>query len=254
MLSADTRRELTDVAVRASAGKGKVIVFGDTSGFTNSIDTYGCTGWDESGPEVIYELNIPPGTIADVIASLSGVSADLDVYLLDADGCSDGECLTGSTVTNFAASASNVGPGRYLVAVDGYQGAASPYRLALQCSTTTGSCTSNQTTLCLNSSRFKVTAHYRTAAGESGFGRAVSMTGDTGYFWFFDESNVEVVVKVLRACPVNGKYWVFAAGLTNVEVVLTVEDVITHETQTYTNQLGDSFVAIQDTAAFDSCG
>jgi len=229
-------------------------VNGDTAAFSSNIDSYSCTGWDESGPEAIYGFTIPQGSISNVVASLDGLSGDLDVYLIGANGCASGQCLPDSSVSNNVASVSGLGPGSYLVSVDGYQGATSPYRLTLQCTTTTGSCTPNQTTMCLNGSRFRVTAHYRTQTGESGYGRAVPMTGDTGYFWFFDESNVELVVKVLRGCGVNGKYWVFAAGLTNVEVTLTVEDVITQQQRTYTNELGASFLPVQDTSAFDICG
>ena len=36
-------------------------------------------------------------------------------------------------------------------------------------------------------------------------------------------------------------YWVFAAGLTNVEVTLTVTDLETQEVRTYTNPLGVAF-------------
>ena len=48
------------------------------------------------------------------------------------------------------------------------------------------------------------------------------MTGDTGGFWFFNPDNVELMVKVLDGRPVNGYWWVFYAGLTDVEFTLTV--------------------------------
>jgi hypothetical protein len=98
-----------------------------------------------------------------------------------------------------------------------------------------------------------VTATWRTALPSSGTARARPLTADTGAFWFFDEANLELVVKVLDACPVNGHFWVFAAGLTNVAVDLHVEDTTRHVTRTYTNPLDTPFQPIQDTAAFATC-
>ncbi len=84
-------------------------------------------------------------------------------------------------------------------------------------------CLPGDTRLCLSSGRFQVEAQWWTGAG-NGPGHAVGLTSDTGYFWFFDASNVEVVVKVLDACTFNQRFWVFAGGLTNVRVRLTVTD------------------------------
>jgi hypothetical protein len=78
----------------------------------------------------------------------------------------------------------------------------------------------------------------------------VRLTGDTGYFWFFSASNVEMVVKALNGCGFNSRFWVFAGGLTNVEVVTTVTDTQTGAVQTYRNNLNDAFKPLQDTAAF----
>src|SRR5580765_2865884 len=87
------------------------------------------------------------------------------------------------------------------------------------------SCAPTSTTLCLGDGRFAVTTQWTTAAGQSGFGRAVALEGgDTGYFTFFGADNVEVAVKVLNGCSLNGNFWIFAGGLTNVGVVMTVTD------------------------------
>ncbi len=75
------------------------------------------------------------------------------------------------------------------------------------------------------------------------------MTSDTGHFWFFDPANVEMVVKVLYACTVNGKFWVFAGGLTDVGVVWTVTDTHTGLIKTYVNPSGTAFAPVQDTSA-----
>jgi hypothetical protein len=112
---------------------------------------------------------------------------------------------------------------------------------------------SDVTTLCLNADRFSVTALWQTLGGSSGVGQAVSITSDTGYFWFFDPANVEVVVKVLNGCTLNQQFWVFAAGLTNVAVTITVTDVITGQARTYRNRQNTAFAPVQDTSALATC-
>jgi hypothetical protein len=112
-------------------------------------------------------------------------------------------------------------------------------------------CTPGPTTLCLNGGRFRVEADWRRVNGDTGLGQAVPLTSDSGYFWFFNSANIELVVKVLNACSVNDHYWVFAGGLTNVEVVLTVTDTNTGAQRVYNNPLGTAFEPLQDTGAFD---
>jgi photosystem II stability/assembly factor-like uncharacterized protein len=110
---------------------------------------------------------------------------------------------------------------------------------------------STATTLCLNDSRFTVSADFQqTAEGAFSPATAVRLTSDTGYFWFFDPSNVEVVTKVLDGCSSNGHFWFFASGLTNVGVQITVIDTVTGASKPYSNALGTVFPPIQDTAAF----
>ena len=132
-----------------------------------------------------------------------------------------------------------------------------PYTLALQCGSAPppGSCTANSTTLCLNNGRFRVQATYTTPAAATGPGMAVTQTTDTGLFWFFSANNIEVIIKVVNACAFPGapRYWVFAGGLTNVQVVLTVTDTQNGTTRTYTNPQNTAFAPIQDTDAFATC-
>jgi hypothetical protein len=61
------------------------------------------------------------------------------------------------------------------------------------------------------------------------------------------------VIKVLNGCGVNNNYWVFAGGLTNVQVMLTVTDTQTGSVRTYTNPINTAFLPIQDTGAFATC-
>lgn len=111
-------------------------------------------------------------------------------------------------------------------------------------------CTANATTACLNGDRFKVTMTYKTTQNATGNGRANELTSDTGWFWFFNGANVEVVVKVINGCGTNNNYWVFASGLTDVNVVITVEDMVKGTKRTYTNPLGTAFQPIQRTGDF----
>jgi len=115
-----------------------------------------------------------------------------------------------------------------------------------------GECTTD-TTLCLAGGRFTISATWRANDGSSGQGHAVSLTSDTGYFWFFGSNNIEVVIKVLDACGFNQRKWVFAGGLTNVNVMITVRDTKTGTVRTYTNPGNTAFQPIQDTGAFATC-
>lgn len=114
-------------------------------------------------------------------------------------------------------------------------------------------CVADAKTLCLNNGRFRVTTDWRTRDGLTGQGGGVALTPDTGYFWFFEAANVEVVVKVLNGCSFGETYWLFAGGLTNVEVTTTVTDTYTGLSKTYTNPQGTAFAPIQDTSTFSTC-
>ena len=112
------------------------------------------------------------------------------------------------------------------------------------------SCIADGTTLCLNDGRFRVTADWRSRDGSAGQAGGIGLTSNSGYFWFFEPANVELVVKVLDGCSVGGTYWFFAAGLTNVEVTMTVTDTYSGISKTYTNPAGAPFAPIQDTGSF----
>ena len=113
-------------------------------------------------------------------------------------------------------------------------------------------CATDATHLCLQRERFRAGVEFL-ASGTSGSGRAAALTGDTGTFWFFDPANVEVVLKVLDGCTINDHFWVFAAGLTDVELVLTVDDALTGVTRRYFNVQGEPFRPVLDTTAFATC-
>lgn len=117
-----------------------------------------------------------------------------------------------------------------------------------------GTCRPDATTVCVNGARFSVVAQWQDAAGNSGQGFAEKLTDDTGSFWFFNPENVEVVVKVLDACAdPSQSFWVFATGLTDVHVHITVTDTVTGEIWEATNPLGVPFLPLQATDAFATC-
>jgi hypothetical protein len=113
-------------------------------------------------------------------------------------------------------------------------------------------CRPSETALCLLNGRFRVEAAWRTATAH-GAAHAHPETADSGALWFFGPDNLELLVKVLDACQTQSQtVWVFAAGLTDVEVEITVTEMATGRTRHYLNPLGRAFAPIQDTAAF-SC-
>jgi len=114
-----------------------------------------------------------------------------------------------------------------------------------------GPCAAGTRDLCLLGSRFQVAVHWKNqhAGGAEGEGTAVPSTDQTGYFWFFDPANLELVVKVLDGRGLNGHFWVFYGALSDVEYTITVTDTVTGTSKTYHNLPG-SFCGRGDTTAF----
>jgi len=111
-----------------------------------------------------------------------------------------------------------------------------------------GSC-STTTSLCLLSARFGVSVAWATSDGRTGSGQAVVLSDDTGYFWFFDAANVELVVKVLDGRGINGHFWVFYGALSDVRYTITVNDKSDGRYRTYDNPQG-ALTSFADTSAF----
>ncbi len=112
-----------------------------------------------------------------------------------------------------------------------------------------GGCSADDADSCLHASRFRVQVGFRLADGTSGTGHAALLSDATAAFWFFDPANLELLVKVLDGRPVNGRFWVFSGGLSNVEYTVTVTDVVTGAVKTYVNPAG-KLSSFADTAAF----
>ncbi len=111
-----------------------------------------------------------------------------------------------------------------------------------------GTCGQPSVGLCLGG-RFLVTVGWSTTDGRSGQGTPVTLTSDTGYFWFFNSANVELVVKVLDGTALNGHFWVFYGALSNVAYSITVLDTRTQLSRVYINPNGQ-MASNADTSAF----
>ncbi len=118
----------------------------------------------------------------------------------------------------------------------------------------TAPCVDTTNVLCLNDGRFRVELRFRRSNDVEGLGTDANLrTNDAAVFWFFNASNLELLIKVLDACGVNDHYWVFVAAATNVELHLTVTDTQTGQVRTYFNPLGRAVLPVQDTSAFATC-
>jgi hypothetical protein len=115
-------------------------------------------------------------------------------------------------------------------------------------------CSATASSLCI-ADRFAIAVHYQTAqgGGHAGAGQAIDLQGlgvaRGGLFWFFAADDPEMLVKVLDACALNGKLWIFYAAGTNAGFTLTVTDTQTGHARTYQNPDGTSAPPVQDTSA-----
>jgi len=205
-------------------------------------------------------------------ASISGLFgnsrylAEIDGHLLfsgcdSAHGCelwiSDGT-LPGTRLlqdiypgrgSSFPSELTSAGSTLYFDADDGLHG---PEPWNLRFSSGAG-CTPSDNSLCLDSNRFQVSATWRDFSGNSGDATAVPISGDTGYFWFFDDANVEVVLKLIDGTGYNGHHWVYYGALSNVEYTFTVTDSETGAAKRYFNPAA-RFASSGDILAFGPQG
>ncbi len=112
-------------------------------------------------------------------------------------------------------------------------------------------CVPDSKTLCLGENgRFRVTIGWEDFEAQTGDGTvAVLSTEDSGSFWFFNDANIEMVVKALDGRQNNGRFWIVFGSLTNVRTEMTVTDTETGIVKTYVNPLGN-FASVGDTTAF----
>ena len=116
-------------------------------------------------------------------------------------------------------------------------------------------CVAGLDALCLTGSRFEVEASFHDHLGRDGVGHGAPLSAESGTFWFFTPASTELMVKVVDACvhPDFHNFWVYAAGLTDVAVTLTVVDTWTGATWERSTGLGEPFPSTLDSQAFSTC-
>ncbi|MCH9650477.1 MAG: hypothetical protein K0U98_19745 [Deltaproteobacteria bacterium] len=111
---------------------------------------------------------------------------------------------------------------------------------AVSTETLTRVCQPTDRRLCLQGGRIGVEVDWRNQRnGEIGVGHARPFSDDTGTFWFFDEGNVELLVKSLDGRTNNDSFWFFSGGLSDVNYWITAIDFETGRTRTYKNPAGN---------------
>ena len=90
------------------------------------MNGYSCFMGDQSGPDHLYRITTT--SLSKLEASLSGLTADLDVFILSAPN--PASCLVYGDNTATIASAP---PGTYYISVDGFSGASGSYTLSVTC-------------------------------------------------------------------------------------------------------------------------
>jgi photosystem II stability/assembly factor-like uncharacterized protein len=111
-------------------------------------------------------------------------------------------------------------------------------------------CVDGVDALCLNASRFIARLSWASGSGELQPATASPLVVDTGAFWFFEATNLELVVKVLDGRSINGRFWVFYGSLTNASFTLTLTDTVTGAIRSYVNSQGE-LTSAADTSAFE---
>ena len=260
------------------------IAAGDSASFTIDVDTGGASetslrysgaaGSDtldpaprDDGVNVSQPLgppNVPTDLVATAISSTeielrwqdhSRVETGFDVFL---QGPGDSKLrLIGSVPANTTSTVVDelVPSIKYNFAVEARNGPLRSERTPKSTATTWFSDAARcgeDDVLCLGS--FEVEVEWDDGKGRLGRGMAEQLTADAGDFWFFHPANIELVVKVLDGCGINGHYWVFAAGLTDVEVTTTVRDLRSGAEKVWMNPQGTVFEPIADASAFATCG
>ena len=111
-------------------------------------------------------------------------------------------------------------------------------------------CVADDLTLCLLDGRFEVSVDWRNHRNsDTGVGTAVPFSDESGFFWFFDSDNIELVVKSLDGQAITGGFWFFYGALSDVEYTIKVTDTATGVSKEYANE-GGNICGLGDTAAF----
>ena len=130
----------------------------------------------------------------------------------------------------------------------GMSAASSPAAAVGALATLATSCAPDATTMCLGpAGRFQVQAAFKDYSGNAGQAKVQKLTDLSGYLYFGDPANVELVAKFVSFCSgTSGNWAIYASGLTDVEVTFMVTDTSTGLYKEYKNPLGNRFCTIGD--------
>ncbi len=105
---------------------------------------------------------------------------------------------------------------------------------------------------CLRDGRFEVKVSWSDGEGLQPAG-LLPFTDQSLLGYFASSENIELIVKVLDGCSINGHFWLFAGGATDREVSIELRDTVSGSTSNYTTSVGEPFVAIRDVRALAVC-
>ena len=112
-------------------------------------------------------------------------------------------------------------------------------------------CATAANALCIDG-RYQVRVIYK-AGTLAGPGTAIPLSGlgvsQGGLFWFFGADNPEMIIKVLDACALNQKHWVFFSATTDVGFTVGVTDTQTGASVSYGNTEGTAAKPVLDVSA-----
>ncbi|HEX9670821.1 MAG TPA: IPT/TIG domain-containing protein [Thermoanaerobaculia bacterium] len=232
-----------DPEVQATLGGGQSAPV--SNAFGPPLEVTVKTAWGSPAPGVRVDFAAPASAASCVFANGKSTIS----VLTDRSGRAQAACTATCQTGSYQVTATPLG-------------SAKTVSFSLTNTPATAESRAQATLLCLDDQpgdqRFqaKINWHTTQAGGLDGAGHALSLAelgvAHGGLFWFFSQSNPELLLKVLNGCGVNSKFWVFFSAGTNVGLDVTVTDTQTGAQRTYTNPDLTPAAPVQDTAAF-SC-
>ncbi len=233
--SAHTGLVLTDFggsdAARALAiqSDGKILAAGQTISQATNLGDFALVRYNTDGTLDTSFGSDGTGLVTTTFAGLNVASVEAYAVAIE----SDGKIVATGWGGNYS--------GTYFFVLARYQ-------------VSTSACTADATHLCLAGNRFRVSVQWTdyntnvTAAAT-----AVPFVDESGFFYFQDPANIEIMVKVHNACAGFGHFWFFSAATTNIGYTITVTDTKTGQTETYSNPAHVLSAAVTDQSSFASC-